>query len=44
MMIDGYVLDTNSNQILDFDQRRFAETFFFRVLRMFRRKIGLKIE
>jgi hypothetical protein len=29
MMIDGYVLDTNSNQILDFDQRRFAETFFF---------------
>jgi hypothetical protein len=27
MMIDGYVLNTNSNQILDFDQRRFAETF-----------------
>jgi hypothetical protein len=28
MMIDDYVLDTNSNQILDFDQRRFAETFW----------------
>jgi hypothetical protein len=28
MMIDGYVLDTNSNQILDFDQRRFVDTFW----------------
>jgi hypothetical protein len=42
MMIDDYVLDTNSNQILNFDQRRLAE--IFGVLRVFRRRIGLKIE